>query len=227
MIVINKLVELKSNRIEYERNLKNEYEKYYANVRQYIMASSILDVQKEEVMSDVIEMFLDYQENDKDIEALLGEDHEKFCREIIESLKTTKLGKIYSLIMGLEYIIWVLVMQLIVAILCSTLKIGGFERLDSLDFMTILASGIFVGISTGKYRIKNIYTPWSINKLEFLKDLKFLSVGILVVILLNQTVIKHIDFYVNNSIMIFMVFIGLILLFLVNIMKFTLSKGMK
>lgn len=224
-ININKAVELKNNRVGYEENLTGEYKKAYCNVRRYILGSSILKIQKEEVMSDILEMFLDYQENNKDISSLLGNNHEEFCMQTIESLRTTRTGKIYGVIKWLELFIVVMLVEIGIVLTFSMIGGGKSEIVDLRDCLTLLLVGLFLATGIAKYKMINIYTPWRMNINEFMKDLKVFVYFDLGLILFVHFFLKNIEWYLSMEMLLNMVFIGLILLFVVNITKVILKRG--
>ncbi|MCM1989788.1 hypothetical protein [Oceanirhabdus seepicola] len=226
-ININKVEELKNNRVGYEEKLTGEYKKAYCNVRRYILGSSVLKIQKEEVMSDILEMFLDYQENNKDISSLLGGNHEEFCEKTIESLRTSRLGKIYGVIKWLEIFIVVMLVEIGVVFAFSMIGVEKSEIVDLRDCLILLLVGIFLATGIGKYKMINIYTPWRMNIYEFMKDLKvfvYIEFGL---ILFVHLFLKNIEWYLSGGMLLNMAFRGLILLFIVNIMKVIFAKGMK
>ncbi len=186
-----------------------------------------MKIQKEEVMSDILEMFLDYQENNKDISSLLGGNHEEFCENTIESLRTTRLGKIFGAIKWLEVFSVLMLVEIGVIFILSTLGIQKSEAVDLRDCLTLLLVGLFLAIGIGKYKMINIYTPWRMNVNELMKDLKVFVYIDLGLILFVHLFLKNIEWYLSRGMLLNMAFIGLSLLFIVNILKIIFAKGMK
>ncbi|MDD3223789.1 MAG: DUF1048 domain-containing protein [Clostridium sp.] len=70
---------------EMSKKLNEENQKIYTDIVCYIRVSSFNSKEKEEVISDILEMFLRYQSEDKPVESAIGHDYKAFCDSIVES----------------------------------------------------------------------------------------------------------------------------------------------
>ena len=74
----------------------------------YIKNSNLRDIEKEEVLQQIIDMLLQAQQEEKPAEMIVGNDYEAFCQSIIDEFEGSKsiLYKVFSFIQ--RYFIWML-----------------------------------------------------------------------------------------------------------------------
>ncbi|HEY5561929.1 MAG TPA: hypothetical protein VIK72_09295 [Clostridiaceae bacterium] len=73
------------------KKLNETNAKIFIDIVCYLRVSSIEEKEKEDIISEILDMFLRYQEENKPIEEAIGKDYKGFCDSIIESVKPKKL----------------------------------------------------------------------------------------------------------------------------------------
>lgn len=74
---------LRKENIEFGKSLIKENNKVFTDIVCYLRVSNLNEENQEEIISDIIRMFLDCQENDKPIESVIGNDYKQFTDNII------------------------------------------------------------------------------------------------------------------------------------------------
>lgn len=72
------------------KNLTKENDRIFTDIVCYLRVSNISEVEQEEIISDILRMFLDWQEEGKSIESMVGEDYKKFTENIISAVNPEK-----------------------------------------------------------------------------------------------------------------------------------------
>lgn len=70
---------------EMSKNLNEENDIIYRDIVCYIRVSLISSIEKEEIISDILEMFLRYQCEGKPLDNAIGHDYKAFCDSIIDT----------------------------------------------------------------------------------------------------------------------------------------------
>jgi DNA-binding ferritin-like protein (Dps family) len=81
---------IRENR-EISKKLNEENHKIYVNIVCYIRVSSINEKEKEQIIADILDMFLRGQEEGKAIQEIIGNDYKAFCDSIIQSVRPKKI----------------------------------------------------------------------------------------------------------------------------------------
>lgn len=68
------------------QNLKIEYKKIYTDIVCYLRVSNLSDMEQEEVISDVLSMFFDWEKQGKEVKDMIGEDYKQFADDIIAAV---------------------------------------------------------------------------------------------------------------------------------------------
>lgn len=72
------------------KNLTKENDKIFTDIVCYLRVSDIDEEEQEDIISDIVRMFLDWQEDRKSIESMVGEDYKKFTEDIILAVNPKK-----------------------------------------------------------------------------------------------------------------------------------------
>lgn len=72
------------------KNLSKENEKIYTDIVCYLRVSNLTDMQQEDIISDILSMFFDWEKQDKKIKDMIGEDYKKFTEDIIAAVNPHK-----------------------------------------------------------------------------------------------------------------------------------------
>ncbi|AAK76899.1 DNA-binding ferritin-like protein (Dps family) [Clostridium acetobutylicum] len=91
--MMNELDAMIKKNYEMSKKLNEANDKVYTNILCYIRVSSLDAKEKEEIISDILEMFLRCQAEEKSIDELIGNDYKSFCDSIIESAGENKFSK--------------------------------------------------------------------------------------------------------------------------------------
>lgn len=89
MSEVNKII--KENN-KFSKKLNEENQIIYTDIVCYIRVSSINEKEKEEIISDILDMFLRCQKAGKSIEEAIGNDYKGFCDSIIQSVSQKKIS---------------------------------------------------------------------------------------------------------------------------------------
>lgn len=91
---MNKIVEIREENNRMSEKLSDKNDKLYTDFVCYLRVSKLSDEEQEEIINDVLEMFLKWQEQGEDVEKMVGGDLKKFADETIEAVNPTRsLGK--------------------------------------------------------------------------------------------------------------------------------------
>jgi Uncharacterized protein conserved in bacteria len=75
---------------QFSKKLSKENEIIYTDIVCYLRVSNLTDMQQEEIVSDILSMFLDWEKQDKKIKDMIGEDYKKFTDDIIAAVNPQK-----------------------------------------------------------------------------------------------------------------------------------------
>ncbi|MGB4504391.1 MAG: DUF1048 domain-containing protein, partial [Syntrophaceticus sp.] len=89
-IKMSDLNELIKKNIELSEKLTPKNHEIYTDIDFYLMTSSLDELETEEILQEIIGMFLEAQQRGEDIEKVIGEDYQSFCDSIIESAQPKK-----------------------------------------------------------------------------------------------------------------------------------------
>lgn len=91
---MNKIVEIREENNRMSEKLNDKNDKLYTDFVCYLRVSKLSDEGQEEIINDVLEMFLKWQEQGEDVEKMVGGNLKKFADETIEAVNPSKsLGK--------------------------------------------------------------------------------------------------------------------------------------
>lgn len=77
---------IRNENIEFSKSLTNENNKIFTDIVCYLRVSNLNEENQEEIISDILRMFLDCQDNDKPIESVIGENYKEFTDNIISAM---------------------------------------------------------------------------------------------------------------------------------------------
>jgi len=89
---MNDLKVMVKKNFENSKMLNKENDEVYTDIVCYLRVSLLEDVKTEEIISDILDMFLRSQEEGKAIEEIIGDDYKAFCDSIIESVEPKKFS---------------------------------------------------------------------------------------------------------------------------------------
>lgn len=128
-----------------QQNLSGKYRKTYVSIGLYIHNSSIDDGLQNEVLNDILDLFLQAQASNEDIDLIIGADYKSFCDNVItESLK--KNSTHLKIVKFLKNILWFIsyFISIKTLILIGLYFIGSDKALtfnvSTLDLLILLGS---------------------------------------------------------------------------------------
>ncbi len=84
------------------KNLSMEYQKVYTDIVCYLRVSNLNDMEQEEVNSDILSMFIDWEKQSIKVKDMIGEDYKQFADDIVAAINPhksiLKKSKEYALI---------------------------------------------------------------------------------------------------------------------------------
>ncbi len=107
---------IRNENIEFSKSLTNENDKIFTDIVCYLRVSNLNEETQEEIISDILRMFLDCQDNGKPIESVIGENYKEFTDNIISAMNPK-----FSIINKIKYY--------------SSISIMGFCILLTIDFV--------------------------------------------------------------------------------------------
>jgi DNA-binding ferritin-like protein (Dps family) len=87
---MNDIKKLIKKNYELSKKLNPENDKIYTDILVYLRFSTLDELEAEEVIQDILGMFLEAQQRGEKIEKVIGEGYQAFCDSIIESARPTK-----------------------------------------------------------------------------------------------------------------------------------------
>jgi len=87
---MNDIKKLIKKNYELSKKLNPENDKIYTDILVYLRFSTLDELEAEEIIQDILVMFLDAQQRGEEIESVIGEDYQAFCDSIIESARPAK-----------------------------------------------------------------------------------------------------------------------------------------
>lgn len=178
--------------------LQNEYLTTFQQIEMYVNAQYIDDATQEELLSELLDIFLTSQEADKPVKSIVGNNLEEFCKAFCSDCGIK--NKILHILDGLKSISWALVFISGLDILTIL-----FDYLDgvSVDFFATLSSinvsgylmGIVVAMIIGftcNFVVRNLMFKTKHVSMNLLKIITyvisgFAVAGIFIIIYSNET----------------------------------------
>ncbi|MBU3091475.1 hypothetical protein KPL35_05245 [Clostridium sp. CF011] len=77
--------DIKEN-LKLSKSLTEENDRIFTDIVCYLRVSNLSDEEQEEIISDILRMFLDWQEEGNTVKSMLGEDYKKFADNIISAV---------------------------------------------------------------------------------------------------------------------------------------------
>lgn len=146
---------------EISKKLNEENDRIYTDIVCYIRGSSLSELDQEEVVSDILEIFLRCQEGNKPIEEAIGKDYKGFCDSVIEAAGNKKfyLSNIISNIkMIISGFFILLTIDLFFSYLPELIKNKKVENYNlSLAFLVPYIIIMFTSIAVVNYILKNTF----------------------------------------------------------------------
>lgn len=72
------------------QNLIKENQEIYTNLVCYLRVSNLSDMEQEEIISDILRMFFDWEKQGKSVNEMIGEDYKQFADDIIAAVNPQK-----------------------------------------------------------------------------------------------------------------------------------------
>ncbi|MGN6712880.1 hypothetical protein [Anaerocolumna jejuensis] len=72
------------------QNLKKENQEIYTDLVCYLRVSNLSDMEQEEIISDLLRMFFDWEKQGKAVNEMIGEDYKQFADDIIAAVNPQK-----------------------------------------------------------------------------------------------------------------------------------------
>ena len=83
---MNSMEILRNENFKFSQNLTDKNNEVFTDIVWYLRVSNLNEESQEEIISDILRMFLDCQENNKPIESIIGEDYKQFTDNIISAM---------------------------------------------------------------------------------------------------------------------------------------------
>lgn len=72
------------------QNLNKENQEIYTDLVCYLRVSNLSDMEQEEIISDILRMFFDWEKQGKAVNEMIGEDYKQFADNIIAAVNPQK-----------------------------------------------------------------------------------------------------------------------------------------
>lgn len=226
-----KTIRLRKERDKESENLNSEEKALFEEIVNQIYTSPFSLYEKELILQDILDMFIENQNSGRDVDFIVGEDYREFCEEIINSYLDNKRKPV----MVLGFIQRMLIAGLIFFILVTLINgVGSTINENQLSailiYSCIFATAKFSFIREfSKYNLKNFkhkFITNFINNASGDKEVK-MNINLLLIIafvnvILNSLGIIKLNFSLGIGVLVCILFI-LILQFL----KISLIKSYK
>ncbi len=102
---MGKLDDLIRKNYELSKKLTPKNDEIYTSIVCYLRASALDELEAEEIIHDILGMFLEAQERGEEIEKVIGDDYQAFCDSIIEAAQPKRFSwrKLFS---NLEMVVY-------------------------------------------------------------------------------------------------------------------------
>ncbi len=84
------LESLRNENNRFSEKLNKENREIYTDIVCYLRVSYLTDIQQEEIISDILTMFFDWEKQGKQVKDMIGEDYKKFADDIINAINPHK-----------------------------------------------------------------------------------------------------------------------------------------
>lgn len=124
---MSKVEKMVKKNYELSKKLTPENDAVYTDIVCYLRTSALDELETEEIIEDIIGMFLETQERGEKIEKVIGDDYQAFCDSIIEAAQPKKFTwrKMFSNLEIVVYVIAILwLIDLVFIYLPQTIKQG-------------------------------------------------------------------------------------------------------
>lgn len=148
--------QLKRQRIKHQKKLNDSNLCLYKSITFYINNSNLRTVEKEEILHQILDMMLQGQIDNKPMNMIIGDDYEKFCKDIIEEYKMGKSKQYNTLIYFQQYLIWVLIISTIM-LLINILTNKSTMGITLNEFIVANAISLFIIPAVKKNRQKTAH----------------------------------------------------------------------
>lgn len=143
---------IRKENFEFSKGLTTENDKVFTDIVCYLRVSNLNEENQEEIISDILRMFLDCQENDKPIASIIGENCKQFIDNIISAVnpKVSIINKIkeYSKIAIMGFCI-LLTIDFIFGYLPKMIKEGfNFNYQYPIELGTIIKFVIIIAVAS-------------------------------------------------------------------------------
>lgn len=105
--------------------LKGEYYTKYDRIYNYIRSSSLREEHMEDILTDLLDMFLDIQSRNENPEGIIGHDVEEYCRQIVEA-SNSNLTKGQKIMLKIENLVYLIGLFLTISSLPMAIEKGKF-----------------------------------------------------------------------------------------------------
>lgn len=199
----------------------------FTNMVVYLRTSKLDPLQQEEVINDLLEMFLRYQEEGKPIEEGIGLDYKGFCDNIISECDTRILSK-NKVLEGVKIVVSIIVtllgIDLVGYIVENKLKLGNVEvynftvvTLINILLIGILATGVVTYIGRNSFELSKNKKKLNTSSIIFgvVTIIIFLLLWLLKKSPLNTIVIFDVNIYLIAGSLLFY-WIGRVVMVILN-----------
>ncbi|WIV12787.1 DUF1048 domain-containing protein [Proteiniborus sp. MB09-C3] len=151
-------IRLRKIRARQQRKLNSSYLALYKNITSYIHLSTLKNIEKEEILQEILDIMLQAQLEGKSIDSFIGADYEMFCDSVIKEYSKSHDYRILNAFQGyIKYtILGLLAFALINAI--SSQSLSSLSITIS-QFIVINAISIFIVPLSKKIQKERISAP--------------------------------------------------------------------
>jgi len=119
---------LKQIRLKEQKKLNETNLYLYKSITVYIQNSDLREIEKEEILQQIMDMMLQAQVENKPVTLIIGQDYEEFCKSVIEEYSSGR-GKAYGILNFIQkYLLWMILissfMALLKGITCQSFSLG-------------------------------------------------------------------------------------------------------
>lgn len=149
-------LKLRKIRINEQEKLNSGSLALYKVITNNIQNSELRNVEKEEILQDILDMMLQVEAKNKPVEAIVGDDYREFCESVVDEYLMSK-PRIYRVLNFIQkYIVLIMVISFLMIIPTMLSKGTGDSKIAMSSFIYANAIALFIVPFTKKANRKSL-----------------------------------------------------------------------
>lgn len=215
---------MKDSYVNYMNKLTGEYKSVFSDIETFGWTVDIDDILFDEKMSELLDVFISAQEENRDVKIIIGDDVNTFCSNFFDEIpKISMVREFFDSIKRVAW--WILIIDIIDILVCIGSEKEAVSDVSSLLFLFFGAYVLSRLLNMGVRRL--LYKK---GKMNYKKRRTILVVAdIVVIVLLMITASKFIDglFSIPSIVEVLILAAYLIIYYLVNHKRLKADKNVR